>query len=224
MHDHDPCDGKLDLVPMIDCVMLILLFFILTSTFLPDERAMDALLPTTNGSAPKPSPDKPQIVNLRAWPEGFTATMPTGAARAGLTTYLQEDSDRSHVVVQVGRLDPLVLDLTKLQRKAPHSAEELTRLHEYIADYLAQVEEPGNRTDQTPVAIHCFSALPWAAGAILLDAVRAYEHERDGTARNGIQDASARMAGGREISLAPPRIRDSSPERLDELREIMVLR
>ncbi len=224
MHDLDPTDGKLDLVPMIDCVMLILLFFILTTTFLPDERAMDALLPTNKGIATKPNIDKPQVVNLRAWPEGFTPTMPTGTMRAGLVKYLHEDSDRTRVVVQVGRLDPLVLDMTKLHRKAPQSAEELTKLHKYIADYLAQVEEPGPRTDQTPVAIHCFSALPWAAGAILLDAVRAYEHERDGTPRDGAQNASARMAGGREISLAPPRIRDSSPERMDELREIMVLR
>ena len=39
-------EGKLDLVPMIDCIMLLLLFFILTTKFSAEEKAIASLLPT----------------------------------------------------------------------------------------------------------------------------------------------------------------------------------
>jgi biopolymer transport protein ExbD len=47
MHDSDEkiAQGKLDLVPMIDCVMLLLLFFIMTTRFTPEEKQISALLP-----------------------------------------------------------------------------------------------------------------------------------------------------------------------------------
>ena len=47
--------GKLDLVPMIDCIMLLLLFFILTTKFTADEKAIASLLPTDKGQAPTPA-------------------------------------------------------------------------------------------------------------------------------------------------------------------------
>ena len=42
----DVGEGKLDLVPMIDCIMLLLLFFILTTKFSTEEKTITSLLPT----------------------------------------------------------------------------------------------------------------------------------------------------------------------------------
>src|SRR5688572_28165854 len=93
---HDPAeaasDGKIDLVPMIDCVMLLLLFFILTTKFTADEKQLSALLPTNQGQSNGP-PVKivpPQDINL--------VVTPTGISR-GL-----KEADYQHAWAEIDRL------------------------------------------------------------------------------------------------------------------------
>ncbi len=67
-------DGKLDLVPMIDCIMLLLLFFILTTKFTPQDLALASLLPTDTGARAtpqqRPAPP-PQQIMLGIVPAGM---------------------------------------------------------------------------------------------------------------------------------------------------------
>src|SRR5271154_3438267 len=67
-------DGKLDLVPMIDCIMLLLLFFILTTKFTPKDLALASLLPTEKGELAQrqtPPTPPPQQIMLCLAPAGM---------------------------------------------------------------------------------------------------------------------------------------------------------
>ena len=67
-------DGHLDLVPLIDCVFLILLFFMMTTRFTAEERTLAAVLPTGHGiGCPGRVPEPPPVIHLSAVPAGISA-------------------------------------------------------------------------------------------------------------------------------------------------------
>ena len=216
-------EGKIDLVPMIDCIMLLLLFFILTTKFTAPEKGIASVLPTDKGqsaSPPKAPVDPPKQINIVILPEGFVDGYEPSQYQAKL---LQERSRLSAqngifptAVLRVGGSNGIVLDGSKLNGKNNAGAEsEIARISGYIETELGgEREKPGvGRKEQDPIVINCFSGLSWKFALLTYDGVRAYE----------IKKAGAKMGNDpkewdkqREINFAPPRIRNYSVKELGE--------
>ncbi len=189
--------GKLDLVPMIDCVMLLLLFFILTSSFTSEEQRISALLSTKEGQDPTaPSVEQPPIVRVVVLPgEGRSAR------------------------VRIGGGEELVLDGAALAQPGGAGVEAaIDAFHAALAARLEVYEKGGARTDQTPVEIHCATRLPWRHAIAVYDAVRAYEQAR-------LPDPSVALTDQRSVAFGAPTIRRTSTDNeQDELERLERLR
>lgn len=217
---HDPgeaaADGKIDLVPMIDCVMLLLLFFILTTKFTADEKQLSALLPTDRGTASStdrtPPVKPPTDINLVITPNGISRGLSEAAYQ---TTWEGIERLRGRTppsaVLRIGGSDPLVIDgslFVSQDQTAVKTQVEL--IHAYVARELAAREESGSRTDQHPVNIHCFSGLSWGYALAVYDAVRAYEGHHHPPA----DTSSVTTDGQRLVTFAPPRVRNHKANEL----------
>ena len=225
---HDPAEaasnGKIDLVPMIDCIMLLLLFFILTTKFTADEKQIAALLPTDRGPGKplnrEPVIKPPQDINLVVTPTGISR----GLKEADYQ-HTWEEIDRLRgrtppaAALRIGGSDPLLINgaLFNSQDKAAVQAQ-VDVIHAYVAQELAAREEAGDRTKQSPVNIHCFSGLSWGYALVVYDAVRAYEgrHHPAETGKNAIL-----ADGQRTVTFAPPQLRNHSTKELG--RELWTL-
>ncbi len=226
---HDPAkpqeDGKIDLVPMIDCIMLLLLFFILTTTFVPSDKAIAALLPTDQGQDKDPPKIKvipPDEIRITVVPEGMRPGLTAAEYHAAIVR-LQAGHPRAipAVLVRVGGSEPLRVDGTQLsQLDMAKQNAELSRLSVHLAGELAAREKDGGRKDQAPVIIHAFSGLPWKYALVVLDGVRAYEALKDPPTTNAVLDP----AQVRQLSFAPPRIRNYDVKELGvEMQELLSL-
>lgn len=209
----DDPQSKGDMTPMIDMVFLLLIFFLLTSTFLVPEKVIGQLLPTDRGAQAQSEPDiePPQELRIRLYPQGTEA----GMGVAELHRWWRDERDFSAAWLQVGNHQPLLITGRELSAASDSASLNpvINRIHEYIAGHLAAVEEAGLRREQRNVAIHCFSGLSWKYALVAYDAVRDYErHRAPGTD----------LAQAREVVLAPPRLRGYSHwEQGNELWEII---
>lgn len=188
--------GKLDLVPMIDCVMLLLLFFILTSSFTSEEQRISALLSTEGGPGPGKSVVQPEIVRVVVLPgEGRSAR------------------------VRIGGGEELVLDGAALAQPGGAGVEAaIDAFHAALAARLEVYEKGGARTDQTPVEIHCATRLPWRHAIAVYDAVRAYEQAR-------LPDPSVALSDQRSVAFGAPTVRRTATDNeQDELERLERLR
>lgn len=188
--------GKLDLVPMIDCVMLLLLFFILTSSFRSEEQHLSALLSTEGGPGPGTSVVRPEIVRIVILPgEGRSAR------------------------VRFGGSEELLLDgATLAQPGGPEVETALDAFHAAIAAKLAIYEKAGARTEQTPVEIHCATRLPWRDAIVVYDAVRAYEQAH-------LPDPTVSLVDQRSVAFGAPTVRKTATDNeTDELERLEQLR
>jgi Biopolymer transport protein ExbD/TolR len=207
---HDPAEaateGKIDLVPMIDCVMLLLLFFILTTRFTSDEKQLAALLPTTQGEGIPPQTPPvtpPKDIHLVVVPAG----LPIGLSETAYQERWDEvtrNRGRSPPAAElhIGGSEAIPLDGSLFLSK-DHTAvtAQVEVIHAYVARELAEREEAGGRQGQSPVTIHCFSGLSWGYALAVYDAVRAYEarfQAPDATASSVLDDQQ------RPVSFAPP--------------------
>ena len=226
----DPTDplreGKLDLVPMIDCIMLLLLFFILTTRFISEDKQIAALLPA-HGQAVTPSPPvpvPPPVINLVVTPAGLPRGLDEHGYQLGWERLLRlRGAQPLTALLRIGGSDPLVLDATLLQQRDPVAAErQIAAVHAYVLNELTAREQAGARTEQATVDIHCFSGLSWGYALAVYDAVRAYEGGRQSV---GTSHASTLDADQRTVTFAPPRIRNVSERELgQELWEMQNLR
>jgi hypothetical protein len=193
----EAADGKLDLVPMIDCIMLLLLFFILTSNFKADDLRISALLPTGNGGDPtRTAIDPPQTVRIAVLPgEGRVAR------------------------VRIGGGDEILIDAAVLAEPGSPAVEAaLNELHDALAKRLDAYERPGSRLDQAPVEIHCAKRIPWSCALVVYDGVRAYEKSR-------LQTRDVPIEAQRSVAFAAPVVRNSrSDNPYDEMQRLEHLR
>ena len=165
----DPADkiaeGKLDLVPMIDCIMLLLLFFILTTKFVAEEKAIASLLPTDKGQAPSPATapvDPPKTINICIYPEG----MVKGLSKP--SEYQKKYDDLKKIVGEVlptallrmGGDEPRLIDGNSFSRKGHAGLKSnMDMVHAYIANALTQRENasvlahPGDPRHQRRAAL-----------------------------------------------------------------------
>jgi hypothetical protein len=218
---HDPTDklaeGKLDLVPMIDCIMLLLLFFILTTKFTAEEKQIAALLPS-HGTAIMPQQEAvkpPEEINLIIVPDG----MPMGL-EPSLYQRAWERYKPTTARLRIGGADPIQIDAKLLSRKNdPDMKAHLDHIHAYVALGLAIYETPGARQEQAPINIHCFSGLSWSYALCVYDAVRGFEKDKTG---NPPSTSSLIDQDARTVSFAPPRLRNYTKNDLgNELWELV---
>jgi hypothetical protein len=190
-------EGRLDLVPMIDCVMLLLMFFILTSNFKAEDMRISALLPTNEGGLPTgPVIDPPRTVRIAILP-----------------------GDGRVARVRIGGGEEVQIDADQLaQPGGPVVEQAIATIHAALASRLAAYEQPGARCDQSPVEIHCATRLPWSCALVVYDAVRAYEMDRAPLADLPIEQQRA-------VAFASPVVRNSSADNAyDELQRLEHLR
>ncbi|MFM2090528.1 MAG: Biopolymer transport protein ExbD/TolR [Planctomycetota bacterium] len=217
-------EGRLDLVPMIDCIMLLLLFFMMTVRFTAEDKVIAQLLPVDQGPSARSAPvqDPPRPVVVRIVPAGIErGGQPSDYGRALAAIRARDGAVIQRAVIRVGnRPETVELDVSELVRPAgePLSAS-LEKVHTLVAAALADYDRAGLPRDrQEPVSIQCFSGLSWQFPAVAYDAVRAYEATRAGrgiTARTDLDHA-------RSISWSQPRLRDFTLEEAgNELFEIV---
>jgi len=219
---HDPADsagdGKLDLVPMIDCIMLLLLFFIMTTKFTADEKQLSALLPTDKGQQNKddqpPIIDPPNDINLVVTPAGFIRGLTEAAYQQSWDDIVRlRGRTPPSAELRVGGSDPIVLDGTLFTSTDKRSVEaQIEAIHDYVGRELAAREEAGDRTAQSPVNIQCFSGLSWGYALAVYDAVRAYEARHAPTTST----SSTVDEHQRGVTFAPPRLRNHTVKELGQ--------
>jgi biopolymer transport protein ExbD len=200
----------IDMTPMIDCVFLLLIFFILTSNFRPDEKQIASLLPTNEGQPTHLSP--PPVISERIRIAIIPAGAPANASEAELNAWVKSTRGRHTTVdLRIGGRDCLRIERKNLEA-------QLDQVHRYIADNLAILDQHAASPKDAPtVEIHCFSDLPWSMALLVYDAVRAYESAQHGQHHS--------LADARTVNFAPPRIRNFSPlEDGKELAELQRLR
>jgi len=217
-------DGKLDLVPLIDTVMLLLMFFILTSKFTAEEKAISSLLPTNKGqmaSTPTKPVEEPKQINIRIYPQGMQKGFQPSEYRDQLSKMRQPGQNIDNAMLIVGP-DGMDVDGNLLSRSQNATAldQHIGAVHTLIGEALAKFETgAGERKDQTPIIIHCFSGMSWRFALVAYDAVRYYESTKATFKYSGNPDELNRM---REVTFAPPRIRNySANEEGNELFEII---
>ena len=219
-------EGKIDLVPMIDCIMLLLLFFILTTKFTTEEKAIASLLPTDKGQAPTPQNkpvEPPKQVNICVYPEGFVKGFQPSEYLAKLEALRKSQGVvLPRAFLRMGGDETVLIDGKSLSTKAhPDLKRNLDKVRAYVSEKLAQRENPSaaDRKAQDPVVISCFSGLSWKFALVLYDAVRDYEAVKAGSK---MLDDPSQWDKTREITFAPPRMRNYSAKELgEELYEIV---
>jgi len=226
-------EGKLDLVPLIDCIVLMLLFFILTTKFSSEEKAIQSLLPTDKGQAAGPSKktDIPKLVNISIWPAGMSANRQPEEYQKTLQSLYDAAPGRilGDAMIRVGGDDPFRIEGRILAMKGSSENERsqqqalLQLIHARVQKELEAREKADSvvRKDQFPVNINCFSGLSWKFSLVAYDAVRQYER-----LKGGVVDMNNPRAieNQREVNFAPPRIRNySMTEQGNELFEIINL-
>ena len=203
-------DGKLDLVPMIDCVMLLLLFFILTTRFVSEEKQIAALLPAhSQAIIQQQTPDiiLPPEIHLVVSP----ANLPIGLDEHGYQRAwenIQRLRGTSALAAQlrIGGSDPITIE-ARLMQSSDHTLAQsiIDGVHAHVERELSVREQSGGRKEQAPVNIHCFSGLSWSYALVAYDAVRAYEGKYQPTSSSPL---SAMDDQQRTVTFAPPRIRN----------------
>ncbi len=217
-------EGRLDLVPMIDCIMLLLLFFILTTKFNKDDMQLASLLSSQGPSPQRVTIEPPRSVVITAWPAGVeAATSEADAARIYRAT-VGEVGLPQRILLRVGGGEPLLVDAMVLAPRLgtpaalAASVAELERIHQHLATALKPYESTGQTRDkQPPVVLRLFSRLPWKMAAAVYDAVRGFEKANGGVVREPKDFEHART-----VDFAPPLIRNHTANELGrELFEIV---
>jgi hypothetical protein len=219
-------EGKLDLVPMIDCIMLLLLFFILTTKFSSEEKSISSLLPTDKGqmaSTPKDIVKPPEQVNICIFPAGLDRGLQPSEYAQKLREIEGPRLEIPSAWIRIGKADPVQIESKLLKGSSgPDVVNTVELIHKYISDELAKNEgaNPSDRKGQSPVIINCFSGMSWKYALVAYDAVRAYEGRVSGYKVTG--DPTKDFDQAREVDFAPPRIRDYDSNELgNELFEIV---
>lgn len=216
----------MDMTPMIDCIFLLLIFFILTSKFTPDEKAIASLMPTDKGqaSAASPSPVPKQQINVKIYPAPMVKGHQPSEYRTQLKTIRDQLGGRpiNNVYIQIGGDNPIEVDGRYLVLQGGDEVKrQVDGVHAYILEAMkARATGAATQKDEQPVLIHCYSGLSWKFAILAYDAVRNAELKMTGAAKS--LENKAQLQNAREVMFTPPRIRNySGNEDGNELYEII---
>ncbi len=224
--DTADADERVNLVPLIDCMFFLIMFFMIVTKFAPDELAIASLLPTNQGGSGKPPPDR-ILSELQATiaivPLGMPRESQPSQYEALVTAQQRDRSFGRRVEMRVGGSPGIEIDASALSLGASDAAcqREMAKAHAYLATELGEREIAGQaRADQADVRIACCSGLSWSLAMLALDGVRAYERDRD----SAPSDALA-LADAREVTFIAPPIRNATRYPLgDEIHTLVHLR
>ncbi|MFW5882297.1 MAG: biopolymer transporter ExbD [Planctomycetota bacterium] len=232
MNDDEDEDVEGDMTPMIDIIFLLLIFFLLTTKFIPEEKVIASILPTDKGQAQSRPQDiePPQDVNVLIYP--YDPNNPSAYARgAGGVQYFHNlwnsNPAKNYATLRVGNNDQVYRMNGRLLESHggnPQMVQHVGEIHAYLKQCLAGADvgrtQP-DRSEMDPIVIHCFSGLPWKYALIAYDGVRGYEAEQAG--KKAI--TAADMLTAREVAFAPPRLRAYHEwEMGKELNEIILMK
>ncbi len=210
---------KPDMTPMIDIIFLLLIFFLLTTKFIPDEKFITSLLPTNKGQANTSQQDiePPEDCNIMVYPAGMSRGQQP-------SFYDNEWKTKREVRVAKCRVGAgLEIEIQgHLLSFGSSDAKKwavVQEVHAYLHEELKKREQGSAlRKDEDPVVINCFSGMPWKYAILVYDAVREYERQQTGKGLGNPSD----LLEAREVNFAPPRIRDYHEWELgNELWEII---
>lgn len=216
----------MDMTPMIDCIFLLLIFFILTSKFTPDEKAIASLLPTNKGqTGVSSSKELPKQVNICIYPMGMAKGRQPSEYWAHVQQIQAQDPIISKAALRIGGSPEVEMDRHVLGDRGSDAMNAMMdNIHAYVAQCLEERDKDmptQNRKDAVPVVISCYSGMSWQYALLAYDAVRAYEASKGSIAT----DPNA-LENAREVTFAPPRIRnyDTKYPLGNELYEIVNMR
>jgi len=221
-------EDRVNMIPMIDTFLFLILFFMLVTKFTPDEKAIASLLPTDKGqsSGASASPLPKEQVNIAIYPAGMQKGYQPSQYRDQMSEAVAKGSFNQSVFVRIGGADPIEIKGTPLSEQgvgSPVMKEQVAMLHAYVAQQLAKFEGTAPlRKDLPPVIVSSFSGLSWKYALLAYDAVRAFEASHGGGKLN---KSNEDLLNAREVTFAPPRIRNYSANELgNELYEVIHLR
>jgi biopolymer transport protein ExbD len=228
MSGANDAEDKVNMIPMIDTMLFLILFFMLVTKFTPDEKSITRLLPTDKGqsSGPSSKPVPTEQINIAIYPSGLQKGFQPSQYRDQMNAMIDNGSFNSAVYIRVGGADPIEIKGNPLSEHGMGSQlmkDQVNQLHAYIDKELSTREGgAAARKDQPPVIVSCFSGLSWKYALLAYDAVRAHEVK---AAKGRINATNADLLDAREVTFAPPRIRNYNSNELgNELYEIVHLR
>ncbi len=165
--DEDQEEGQgINIMPLIDIVFLLLVYFILTMTFAPDEKWIASLL---NGGGTGDGPIENHEVNI--------SFFPAHAPHTNKPSEMQKWYENTDVKEIECRVNGSSIVLNKFE---DHEVQ-VEKIHTFILEQLAKSElHVATREQQDPIKVHCFRRLPWRYALAGFDAVRAYEKQITG--------------------------------------------
>src|SRR3954468_11196013 len=100
-------DDKVNMVPLIDCMFFLILFFMIVTKFTPDELAIASLLPTDKGqmSAPSKSPLPKEQVNIAIYPAGLQKGMQPSEYQAAVEAMWNDHTFDAKAWLRIGGAD-----------------------------------------------------------------------------------------------------------------------
>ena len=221
-------EDRVNMIPMIDTFLFLILFFMLVTKFTPDEKAIASLMPTDKGqaNAASASPLPKEQVNIAIYPAGLQKGFQPSQYRDQMTEQITNKSFNEVVYVRIGGANPIEVKGAPLSEQgsgSPVMREQVNTLHAYVAQELGKFEGTAPlRKDLPPVIVSSFSGLSWKYALLAYDGVRAYEAAHGGGKLN---KSNEDLLNAREVTFAPPRIRNYSTNGLgNELYEIVHLR
>jgi hypothetical protein len=227
MSGHAEAEDRVNMIPLIDCMFFLILFFMIITKFEPDEKAVASLLPTDKGQMnAKPTSVAPvEQINLLVYPQGVEKGYQPSEYRKQLEELEKSRSFFEIARIRVGGRDPIEINGLALAQRSNNSEQmrdNILQAHAYIKEALNNLEEAGKpRKEQKPVVISCYSGMPWKYALLVYDAVRAYEAEKTGSFNKNTFD----LLEAREVSFAPPQIRNFHKNELgNELYTIVNMR
>jgi hypothetical protein len=215
----EPNLPPIDLTPMIDCVFLLLVFFILTMRFSPDDLQIAALLSQRGGGQGMGMPAPTPTTVLAILPDG----LPINASRDACARRLAALNAGSAPLVslRLGGSEPLVIDPRRLSGALADQRAAVDAIHAWIGLRLAEREDAGApRAAAPPIEIRCFSGLPWKVAMAAYDGIRAFE-----LAAGAPTPAQPRdLADARSVTFTTPPPRawaaDAGARELEELARV----
>src|SRR3954451_23937538 len=122
-------DERVNMVPLIDCMFFLILFFILATKFTPDELAIASLLPTDKGqmSAPSKSPMPKEQVNIAIYPAGLQKGMQPSEYQAAVEAMWNDKTFDQKAWLRIGGSHPPPVDGKPLATRGATTNSALMR-------------------------------------------------------------------------------------------------
>ncbi len=222
-------EDRVNLIPLIDCMFFLIMFFMIVTKFTPDELAIASLLPTDKGQmqSTSKSPLPKEQINIAIYPPGLQKGMQPSEYQAAVEAMWANNTFDQNGWLRIGGSNPMEVNGVPLAARGAKKGSALMRqqvenFHAYVFQELETREQSGKpRNEQPPVVISCYSGMSWKYAILAYDSVRAFEAKKTS---NFVKDAFD-LEKAREVIFAPPRIRNYSKRELgNELYEIVHLR